>query len=59
MLTVYRGHNSSTLTEGYIIFLFTTFLVTDIGNILAAKPAWVARGVLLLLLMFSPSSPGP
>jgi biopolymer transport protein TolQ len=39
-------------TEGYNIFLFTTILATDIGNILT-QTGWVARGVLLLLLMFS------
>jgi biopolymer transport protein TolQ len=40
------------LTEGYIIFLFTTIFATDIGNILA-QTGLVARGVLLLLLLFS------
>src|SRR5437667_5105390 len=47
-----RGHISFALTEGYIIFLFTTIFVTDIGNILT-QTGWVARGVLLLLLLFS------
>jgi biopolymer transport protein TolQ len=47
-----RGHISLALTEGYIIFLFTTIFVTDIGNILT-QTGWVARGVLLLLLLFS------
>jgi biopolymer transport protein TolQ len=32
--------------------LFTTIFVTDIGNILS-QTGWVARGVLLLLLLFS------
>jgi len=39
-------------SEAYIIFLFTTILVTDIGGILT-QTGWVARGVLLLLLLFS------
>src|SRR6266849_5779183 len=47
-----RGHKSLALTEGYIIFLFTTIVLTDIGNILT-QTGWVARGVLLLLLFFS------
>src|SRR5712691_515896 len=47
-----RGHISFALTEGYIIFLFTTIFVTDIGNILT-QTGLVARGVLLLLLLFS------
>src|SRR5260370_1118542 len=47
-----RGHISFALTEGYIIFLFATIFVTDIGNILT-QTGWVARGVLLLLLLFS------
>jgi biopolymer transport protein TolQ len=46
------NRSSLFLTEGYIIFLFSTILVTDIGNILT-QTGWVARGVLLLLLMFS------
>jgi biopolymer transport protein TolQ len=37
---------------GYIIFLFTTIFLTDIGNLLT-QTGWVARGVLLLLLLFS------
>src|SRR5260370_3368645 len=48
----HRGHKSLALTEGYIIFLLTTIFVTDIGNILT-QTGWVARGVLLLLLLFS------
>jgi biopolymer transport protein TolQ len=40
------------LTEGYIIFLLTTIFITDIGGILT-QTGWVARGVLLLLLLFS------
>ena len=40
------------LTEGYIIFLFTTIFATDLFEILKST-GWVARGVLLLLLMFS------
>ena len=39
-------------TEGYNIFLFTTIFAADIGNILT-QTGWVARGVLLLLLLFS------
>jgi biopolymer transport protein TolQ len=42
----------SVLTEGYVIFLFTAILLTDVGNILT-QTGWVARGVLLLLLLFS------
>src|SRR5437667_11345832 len=38
--------------EEYVIFLFTTILLTDIGNILT-QTGLVARGVLLLLLLFS------
>ncbi|OLC97064.1 MAG: hypothetical protein AUH86_08305 [Acidobacteria bacterium 13_1_40CM_4_58_4] len=34
------------------MFLFTAILLTDIGNILT-QTGWVARGVLLLLLLFS------
>jgi biopolymer transport protein TolQ len=40
------------LTEGYIIFLFTTIFATDFFEILK-QTGWVARGVLLLLLAFS------
>src|SRR2546429_6199184 len=47
-----RGHISFALTEGYIIFLFTTIFATDFGNILT-QTGLVARGVLLLLLLFS------
>src|ERR1700686_5325426 len=47
-----RGHISFALTEGYVIFLLTTIFVTDIGNLLT-QTGWVARGVLLLLLLFS------
>src|SRR5260370_20323609 len=51
MLTA-SGHISFALTEGYIIFLFTAIFATDFGNILTLT-GWVARGVLLLLLLFS------
>ncbi len=37
---------------GYVIFLFTTIFLTDIGSLLT-QTGWVARGVLLLLLLFS------
>jgi biopolymer transport protein TolQ len=37
---------------GYVILLFTTIFLTDIGNLLT-QTGWVARGVLLLLLLFS------
>jgi biopolymer transport protein TolQ len=40
------------LTEGYIIFLFSTILITDLSNILG-QTGWVARVVLLILLIFS------
>jgi biopolymer transport protein TolQ len=40
------------LTEGYIIFLFTTIFATDFFELLN-QTGWVARGVLLLLLAFS------
>jgi biopolymer transport protein TolQ len=40
------------LTEGFIIFLFTTIFATDIFEIIG-QTGWVARGVLLLLLLFS------
>ena len=39
-------------TEGYIIFLFSLLLFTDIGSVLS-QTGWVARGVLALLLIFS------
>ena len=37
---------------GYVIFLYSAFFQTDIGNILT-QTGWVARGVLVLLLLFS------
>jgi biopolymer transport protein TolQ len=40
------------LTEGYNIFLLATILITDLGNILG-QTGWVARVVLLILLVFS------
>jgi len=40
------------LTEGYIIFLFTTIFATDLSRF-SNQTGWVARGVLALLLMFS------
>jgi biopolymer transport protein TolQ len=52
VLRFLRAEKSHFLIEGYIIFLFTTIFATDIGNILT-QTGWVARGVLLLLLMFS------
>jgi biopolymer transport protein TolQ len=39
-------------TEGYIIFLYTAILATDVFEIVS-QTGWVARGVLLLLLLFS------
>src|SRR5260370_3849884 len=38
--------------EGYVIFLFSTIFQADLGGILT-QTGWVARGVLLLLLLFS------
>src|SRR6266516_2533134 len=38
--------------EEYVIFLFTTIFQADLGGILT-HTGWVARGVLLLLLLFS------
>jgi biopolymer transport protein TolQ len=40
------------LTEGYNIFLFSAILATDLLEIVR-QTGWVARGVLLLLLLFS------
>jgi biopolymer transport protein TolQ len=48
----YAQKNFLLFTEEYVIFPFTTILLTDIGNILT-QTGWVARGVLLLLLLFS------
>jgi biopolymer transport protein TolQ len=49
---VFKARKNFVLTEGYIIFLFTSIFLTDIGNILT-QTGWVARGVLLILLLFS------
>src|SRR3989442_6627020 len=38
--------------EGYVIFLFSTIFQADLGGILT-QTGWVARGGLLLLLLFS------
>src|SRR6266705_1429819 len=38
--------------EEYVIFLFTTIFQADLGGILT-HTGWVARGVLLVLLLFS------
>ncbi len=38
--------------EEYVIFLFSTIFQADLGGILT-QTGWVARGVLLLLLLFS------
>jgi biopolymer transport protein TolQ len=52
-VTFLKSGNFVLFFEGYIIFsLFTTVLATDLGNLLT-QTGWVARGVLLLLLMFS------
>src|SRR5271168_4774986 len=39
-------------TEGYTILLFSALLITDLGNVLS-QTGWVARVVLVLLLIFS------
>src|SRR2546425_7639802 len=38
--------------EEYVIFLFSTIFQADLGGILT-QTGWVARGVLLVLLLFS------
>ena len=48
----FLGPEISSLTEGYIIFLYSSIFLTDIGSILT-QTGWVARGVLLILLFFS------
>ena len=52
MCYVFNAQKKFVLTEGYNIFLFTTIIQTDIGNILT-QTGLVARGVLLILLLFS------
>ena len=52
MCYVFRRPEKFLLTEGYIIFLYTAILATDVLEIVR-QTGWVARGVLLLLLLFS------
>jgi biopolymer transport protein TolQ len=50
--TVFRASHPITLIEGHIIHSFAIFLFTDLGSILS-QTGWVARVVLLILLVFS------
>jgi biopolymer transport protein TolQ len=46
------GRSSKSSTEGYNILPFAALLITDLGSILS-QTGWVARVVLLILLIFS------
>lgn len=50
--TVLKSEKNPFSLRGKTIFLFTTLILTDLGNILS-QTGWVARAVLLLLLLFS------
>lgn len=52
MCYVSYAQKNLVFAEGYIIFLSNTIFATDLSGILS-QTGWVARGVLLILLLFS------